>query len=200
LSQLIGQLVDAMQALPGVGAKGAQRMVYRLLSRDRDAGIRLAGFLEQCMREVGECEDCRTYCETAKCPICADARRDSSALCVVESPSDLLAIERTAGYHGRYFVLHGHLSPLDRVGPEDLAIPKLLADIQQRQVREVILATSSTAEGEATAWYIARALSNASHEMRVSRIAQGIPLGGELEYTDDGTISHALMGRTEMRS
>jgi len=200
LSQLIEQLVDAMQALPGVGAKGAQRMVYRLLSRDRDAGIRLAGFLEQCMREVGECEDCRTYCETAKCPICADARRDSSALCVVESPSDLLAIERTAGYHGRYFVLHGHLSPLDRVGPEDLAIPKLLADIQQRQVREVILATSSTAEGEATAWYIARALSNASHEMRVSRIAQGIPLGGELEYTDDGTISHALMGRTEMRS
>ena len=189
-----------MQALPGVGAKGAQRMVYRLLSRDRDAGIRLAGFLEQCMREVGECEDCRTYCETAKCPICADARRDSSALCVVESPSDLLAIERTAGYHGRYFVLHGHLSPLDRVGPEDLAIPKLLADIQQRQVREVILATSSTAEGEATAWYIARALSNASHEMRVSRIAQGIPLGGEIEYTDDGTISHALMGRTEMRS
>ena len=200
MSQLIEQLVDAMQALPGVGAKGAQRMVYRLLSRDRDAGIRLAGFLEQCMREVGECEDCRTYCETAKCPICADARRDSSALCVVESPSDLLAIERTAGYHGRYFVLHGHLSPLDRVGPEDLAIPKLLADIQQRQVREVILATSSTAEGEATAWYIARALSNASHEMRVSRIAQGIPLGGELEYTDDGTISHALMGRTEMRS
>jgi len=200
LSRLIEQLVEAMQVLPGVGAKGAQRMVYRLLSRDRDAGLRLAGLLETCMREVGECKDCRTYCETAQCPICADARRDASALCVVEGPSDILAIERSAGYKGRYFVLHGHLSPLDRVGPEDLAIPKMLDDIVERQVREVILATSSTAEGEATAWYIARALRDAPQEVRVSRIAQGIPLGGELEYTDDGTISHALMGRTEMRS
>ena len=189
-----------MRVLPGVGAKGAQRMVYRLLSRERDAGIRLASLLDQCMREVGQCEGCRTYSENEQCPICADSRRDPLALCVVESPSDILAIERSAGYKGVYFVLHGHLSPLDRVGPEELAIPQMLDRVIEAEVREVILATSSTAEGEATAWYIARALGEAPHEVRVSRIAQGIPLGGELEYADDGTIQHALMGRREMRS
>ena len=198
MSQLIEQLVDAMRVLPGVGAKGAQRMVYRLLSKDRDAGVRLASLLDQCMRDVGECEDCRTYCETRLCPICADSRRDQQSLCVVEGPSDILAIERAGGYQGRYFVLHGHLSPLDRVGPEDLAIPNMLERVYEHRVGEVILATSSTAEGEATAWYIARALGEAPHEVRVSRIAQGIPLGGELEYTDDGTIQHALMGRRDM--
>ena len=198
MSQLIEQLVDAMRVLPGVGAKGAQRMVYRLLSKDRDAGVRLASLLDQCMRDVGECEDCRTYCETRLCPICADSRRDQQSLCVVEGPSDILAIERAGGYQGCYFVLHGHLSPLDRVGPEDLAIPNMLERVYEHRVGEVILATSSTAEGEATAWYIARALGEAPHEVRVSRIAQGIPLGGELEYTDDGTIQHALMGRRDM--
>ena len=187
-----------MRVLPGVGAKGAQRMVYRLLSRDRDAGLRLSALLEQCMRDVGECGHCRTYCETRLCPICADPRRDDAAVCIVEGPSDILAIERSAGYKGRYFVLHGHLSPLDRIGPSDLAIPKLIEQVKSRQVREVILATSSTAEGEATAWYIARALGELAFDVRVSRIAQGIPLGGELEYTDDGTIQHALMGRRDM--
>ena len=198
MSQLIEQLVEAMRVLPGVGAKGAQRMVYRLLSRDREAGVRLASLLERTMREVGECEQCRTYSETSSCQICSDPKREASSLCIVENPSDIFAIERAGAYKGRYFVLHGHLSPLDRVGPDELAIPALLEQVSSGAVKEVILASSSTAEGEATAWYIARALNDGSPQVRVSRIAHGIPLGGELEYTDDGTIQHALSGRREM--
>lgn len=198
MSQLIEQLVEAMRILPGVGAKGAQRMVYRLLSRDREAGIRLAALMDRTMREVGECGQCKTYSEAARCEMCSDTRRDPASMCVVENPSDILAIERAGGYKGRYFVLHGHLSPLDRIGPDDLAIPELLDQVSAGEVKEVILACSSTAEGEATAWYIARALGEGSPQVRVSRIAYGIPLGGELEYTDDGTIQHALVGRREM--
>ncbi len=198
MSQLIEQLVEAMRILPGVGAKGAQRMVYRLLSRDREAGIRLASLMDRTMREIGECGQCKTYTEAPRCEICSDTRRDPASLCVVENPSDILAIERAGGYKGRYFVLHGHLSPLDRIGPDDLSIPELLEQVSGGEVEEVILACSSTAEGEATAWYIARALGEGSSQVRVSRIAHGIPLGGELEYTDDGTIQHALVGRREM--
>ncbi len=198
MSQLIEQLVEAMRVLPGVGAKGAQRMVYRLLSREREAGRRLSSLLERTMREVGECEQCRTYSETPTCSICADPRRDATSLCIVETPSDILAIERSGGFKGCYFVLHGHLSPLDRIGPQDLAIPTLMDRVSLGVIREVILASGSTAEGEATAWYIARALGERCPEIRVSRIAQGIPLGGELEYSDDGTIQHALLGRRNM--
>ena len=199
MSQLIEQLVEAMRVLPGVGAKGAQRMVYRLLAREREAGIRLAGLLEQAMRDIGECEGCRTYSESARCPICADPRRSTGSLCVVESPSDILAIERSGGFQGRYFVLHGHLSPLDKVGVEDLRIPQLIEQVCADNVQEVILASNSTAEGEATAYFISRSLAERAPRVRVSRIAQGIPLGGELEYTDDGTIQHALMGRRDMK-
>lgn len=198
MSQLIEQLVEAMRVLPGVGAKGAQRMVYRLLSRERESGMRIASLLERTMREVGECAQCRTYSETGSCPICSDPKREASSLCIVENPSDILAIERAGAYKGRYFVLHGHLSPLDRVGPDDLAIPTLIERVASGAVKEVILASSSTAEGETTAWYIARALNDVSPQVRVSRIARGVPLGGELEYTDDGTIAHALSGRLEM--
>lgn len=187
-----------MRVLPGVGAKGAQRMVYRLLAKEREAGIRLAGLLEQAMKEVGECEGCRTYSEGAKCAICADPRRDTGSLCVVESPADILAVERSGGFQGRYFVLHGHLSPLDKVSVEDLHIPQLIDQVCTQDVVEVILASNSTAEGEATAYYISRSLAERAPQVRVSRIAQGIPLGGELEYTDDGTIQHALMGRRDM--
>lgn len=187
-----------MRVLPGVGAKGAQRMVYRLLAKEREAGIRLASLLDQAMREVGECERCRTYSDEVCCAICVDARRANGSLCIVESPADILAIERSGGYQGRYFVLHGHLSPLDRVGPDDLCIPQFIDQVCDDKVAEVILASNSTAEGEATAYYIRRLLADRAPEVRVSRIAHGIPLGGELEYTDDGTIQHALMGRREM--
>jgi recombination protein RecR len=191
-SPLIRQLIDALRVLPGVGQKTAQRMALQLLERDRAGALRLAGALGAAMEGVGHCRRCRTLSEEDLCPLCADPRRDDGLLCVVQSPLDVFAIEQT-GYRGRYFVLKGHLSPLDGLGPEAIGVPELLARIEQGAFSEVILATNPTVEGEATAHYIAQLLS--SKGLTVSRIAHGVPLGGELELVDGGTLAHALAGR-----
>ena len=191
-SPLIRQLIDALRTLPGVGQKTAQRMALQLLERDRSGGSRLALALSQAMDGVGHCRLCRTLTEDDLCPQCADVRRDDTLLCVVEGPMDVYAVEQT-GYRGRYFVLKGHLSPLDGLGPEAIGIPELLAHIGASQYGEVILATNPTVEGEATAHYIAQIL--AGKGLIASRIAHGMPLGGELELVDGGTLAHALAGR-----
>lgn len=191
-SPLIRQLIDALRILPGVGQKTAQRMALHLLERDRSGGLRLAQTLTQALERVGHCRQCRTLSEDELCPQCADPRRDDALLCVVQGPMDVFAIEQT-GYRGRYFVLKGHLSPLDGLGPEAIGIPELLMRIEQGAFEEVIIATNPTVEGEATAHYIAQML--VPRGVTVSRIAHGVPLGGELELVDGGTLSHALAGR-----
>ncbi|MFV3411700.1 recombination mediator RecR [Pseudomonas nitroreducens] len=189
---LIRQLIDALRTLPGVGQKSAQRMALQLLERDRTGGLRLAQALSQAMEGVGHCKQCRTLSEDEFCPQCSDPRRDDSLLCVVEGPLDVFAVEQT-GYRGRYFVLKGHLSPLDGLGPEAIGIPELEARIKAGNFSEIILATNPTVEGEATAHYIAQLLGGG--ELVLSRIAHGVPLGGELELVDGGTLAHALAGR-----
>lgn len=169
-------------------------MAFALLERDRDDARALARALVDAADGVTNCAICRMLSEAERCPVCADPARDASLVCVVESPSDQAAIEQTGGFHGRYFVLGGRLSPIDGVGPEEVGIPELLTQVRDGAVREVILATNSTVEGQATAHYIADALRD--DDVRVSRIAQGVPLGGELEYVDGGTLSHAFAGRT----
>lgn len=193
ISPLIDRLIEAFQVLPGVGPKGAQRMVLHLLQRDRAGAGNLARVLEEAVSRVGRCRACRNLCETEECNYCRDPRRDDSLLCVVESPADILAIEHAGGYRGRYFVLHGRLSPIDGVGPEELGMDELLARVQTLAPQEVILATNPTVEGEATAHYISQLLK--SEGITLSRIAHGVPIGGELEYIDGGTIVHALQGR-----
>lgn len=189
---LIRQLIDALRILPGVGQKSAQRMALQLLERDRSGGLRLAQALTQAMEGVGHCKQCRTLSEDEFCPQCSDPRRDDSLLCVVEGPLDVFAVEQT-GYRGRYFVLKGHLSPLDGLGPEAIGIPELQARITAGSFSEIILATNPTVEGEATAHYIAQLLAGSG--LLLSRIAHGVPLGGELELVDGGTLAHALAGR-----
>lgn len=193
-SPLIRQLIDALRILPGVGQKTAQRMALHLLERDRSGGLRLAQALTRAMDGVGYCRQCRTLSEDELCPQCNDPRRDDSLLCVVEGPLDVFAIEQT-GYRGRYFVLKGHLSPLDGLGPEAIGIPELEERVEQGSFLEVILATNPTVEGEATAHYIAQLL--APQGLKVSRIAHGVPLGGELELVDGGTLAHAMAGRRQ---
>lgn len=191
-SPLIRQLIDSLRILPGVGQKTAQRMALQLLERDRSGGQRLAQALEAAMVGVGHCKRCRSLSEDDICQLCLDERRDDSLLCVVEGPMDVHAVEQT-GYRGRYFVLKGHLSPLDGLGPEAIGIPELLERIEAAAFSEVILATNPTVEGEATAHYIAQIL--AGKGLVASRIAHGMPLGGELELVDGGTLAHALAGR-----
>lgn len=191
-SPLIRQLIDALRILPGVGQKTAQRMALQLLERDRSGGRRLAEVLASAMDNVGHCRLCRTLSEDDLCPQCADPRRDDALLCVVQSPVDVFAVEQS-GYRGRYFVLKGHLSPLDGLGPEAIGIPELLARVADGAFSEVILATNPTVEGEATAHYIAQLLT--PRGLVVSRIAHGVPLGGELDLVDGGTLAHALAGR-----
>ena len=191
-SPLIRQLIDSLRILPGVGQKTAQRMALQLLERDRSGGMRLAHALSTAMEGVGHCQRCRTLCEDPLCPQCDDPRRDDSVLCVVEGPLDVFAVEQT-GYRGRYFVLKGHLSPLDGLGPEAIGIPELLARIDEAAFSEIILATNPTVEGEATAHYIAQLLH--SKGLIASRIAHGVPLGGELELVDGGTLAHSFAGR-----
>lgn len=191
-SPLIRQLIDAFRVLPGVGQKTAQRMALQLLERDRSGGQRLAQALSQAMDGIGYCRSCRSLSEEEICHLCSDLRRDESLLCIVQGPMDVYAVEQT-GYRGRYFVLKGHLSPLDGLGPETIGIPELLGRINQGAFREIILATNPTVEGEATAHYIAQII--ADQELLISRLAHGMPLGGELEMVDGGTLSHALAGR-----
>ena len=202
-SPLIQQLIDAFRRLPGVGGKSAQRMVLHFLERDRDGGRKLAAALTAAMDGVGQCEMCRTLAEAELCHICANAARDQATICVVETPADVFAVEATASYRGVYHVLMGHLSPIDGIGPETLGIGRLVNRVKDMPVREVILATNPTVEGEATAWYIAEQLKTDAlrqRGLRVSRIAHGVPVGGELEYIDGGTLMHSLAGRQLMGS
>jgi recombination protein RecR len=193
LSPLIDRLIEAFQVLPGVGPKSAQRMTLHLLQRNREGGELLARALAEALREVGQCRLCRNLTELEVCPLCSDVRRDDALLCVVESPADILAIEHAGSFRGRYFVLHGRLSPVDGIGPEELGLDRLTARVAELSPEEVIVATNPTVEGEATAHYIRQLLGDAVPT--ISRIAHGVPLGGELEYIDGGTIVHALQGR-----
>lgn len=193
LSPLIRQLIDALRVLPGVGPKSAQRMAFALLERKRDGGTALAQALLVAMEQIRHCASCRTFSETELCPLCASARRDRAMLCIVESPADILAIEQTGGYAGLYFVLLGHLSPLDGIGPREIGIDQLAERLKDPELKELILATNPTVEGEATAHYIADLARD--YPIVVSRIAHGVPLGGELEFVDGGTLAHAFSGR-----
>lgn len=190
---LLARLIEALRCLPGVGPKSAQRMAFHLLERDRDGAGRLATALEEAMSKVGHCARCRMLSETELCTICAASGRDRHTLCVVETPADVVAVEQAAGYSGLYFVLMGHLSPLDGIGPDELGMDRLERLLDEDQISEVILATNPTVEGEATAHYIAERCR--LRGISASRIAHGVPMGGELEYVDSGTLSHAFAGR-----
>ena len=193
LSPLIQQLVTSLRCLPGVGPKSAQRMAFHLLERDREAAMELSQALQQAAENVAHSERCHTLSEAKICALCSSSQRDESTLCVLESPMDVMAIEQTSGFSGLYYVLGGHLSPIDGIGPEDLGIDELLARVRSGEVKEMILATNPTVEGEATAHYIAQQLKGT--DVKVTRIAHGVPVGGELEYVDGGTLAHALAGR-----
>jgi len=179
--------------LPGVGPKSAQRMAFHLLERDRQGAKNLAGALIEAVENIGHCKSCRTLSETDICSICESSSRDNSVLCVVETPADVLAIEHIAEYRGKYFVLMGHLSPLDGIGPDELGLDLLEQKIATGDIKELILATNPTVEGETTAHYISEIA--AEHHVEATRIAHGVPLGGELEYIDAGTLAHAFSGR-----
>ncbi|WP_417226061.1 recombination mediator RecR [Amphritea sp.] len=195
-SPMIQELIDAFRVLPGVGPKTAQRMAFHLLERDRDGANTLSSALTQAVDKIGHCDRCRTLSENTLCEICADTGRDESQICVLESPVDMLAIEQTGGFNGGYFVLMGHLSPIDGVGPDDLGLDKLFSRLESGAVKEIILATNPTVEGEATAHFIAAQIKHL--DIRVTRIAHGVPVGGELEYVDGGTLAHAMAGRRSM--
>ena len=195
-SPLINRLIEDLRCLPGVGPKSAQRMAFHLLERDREGAQRLAASLNEAVERVGHCQQCRTLSETDICPLCANNHRDRSLLCVVESPADVRAIEQATHYQGRYFVLMGHLSPLDGIGPADIGLDQLESRLNEDDIKEVILATNPTVEGEATAHYISEMVK--AHNITSTRIAHGVPIGGELEYVDGGTLSHAFTGRRQL--
>ena len=195
LSPLIDGLIEALRCLPGVGPKSAQRMAFHLLERNRDAALELARAIERAVAAVGRCESCRTLSEQALCRICASPRRDSRTLCVVETPADMAAIDASTGYQGMFFVLMGHLSPLDGIGPAELGLDQLERRLDAGEIAEVVLATSSTVEGEATAHYLAELVRDRG--IRATRIAQGVPMGGELEFVDGGTLARAIMARRD---
>lgn len=193
-SPLINELITAFKCLPGVGAKSAQRMAFRLLERDRQGALTLSQALHNAMEHVKNCDTCRTFTESNRCLICSDQRRhEAKQICIVESPQDVLAIEQTLQFKGTYFVLMGHLSPLDGIGPDDIGLDLFKKRINDEDIEEVILATNPTVEGEATAHYIAQLCEK--HSIQTTRIAHGVPVGGELEYIDGNTLSHALSGR-----
>ena len=197
-SPLLQQLLAALRCLPGVGPKSAQRMAFHLLTKDRDGARQLVGTLAAALEEVGQCARCRMLAEAELCPICADQSRDASLLCVVESPSDVVAVEDSGAYRGRYFVLMGRLSPLDGIGPDELGIDLLEARLKSGEVREVVLATSATVEGEATAAFIAGLATD--QDLSATRIAHGVPMGGELEFVDSNTLFRAIAARTTVES
>ncbi len=197
-SPLLEMLMESLRCLPGVGPKSAQRMAFHLLQRDRSGGMRLAQALTRAMSEIGHCQQCRTFTEKDICTICANARRqENGIICVVESPADIQAIEHTGQFAGRYFVLMGHLSPLDGIGPEDIGLDILEQRLQDETLSEVILATNPTVEGEATANYIAALCRQ--YGVDATRIAHGVPVGGELELVDGTTLSHSLAGRQKFK-
>jgi recombination protein RecR len=189
----LSRLIEALRVLPGVGPKSAQRMAFHLLERDRDGAREIGASIGTAIEALGHCGRCRMFAEGDLCPVCATASRDRALLCVVESPADVVAIEQSGSFRGCYFVLMGHLSPLDGVGPDEIGIEAFERLIAEGEVREVILATNPTVEGEATAHFLAEVV--ARFGLRASRIAHGVPVGGELEYVDGGTLAHALAGR-----
>ncbi|MGH8281997.1 MAG: recombination mediator RecR [Gammaproteobacteria bacterium] len=194
---LLQQLMDALRCLSGVGPKSAQRMAFHLLERNRDGALTLAKALETAVTGIHHCERCRMLTDKPLCEICTSARRDAALLCVVETPADVYAVESATGFRGKYFVLMGHLSPLDGIGPEELGLQQLETRLSEGGITELILATNPTVEGEATAHYVAE-LARA-RGIRATRIAHGVPLGGELEFVDGGTLSHAFSGRQDVQ-
>lgn len=192
-SPALQNLMDTLRCLPGVGPKSAQRMSLHLLERDRDGAAALAAALVDAVERVGHCSRCRNFTELEVCEICADRKRDGTTICVVETPADVLAIEQSGGFNGIYFVLMGHLSPIDGIGPAEIGLETFHQRVVDEGIGEVILATNPTVEGEATAYYLTDMLHSAG--VKVSRIAHGVPLGGELEYVDGSTLAHALTGR-----
>ena len=198
MSPLLQQLIDSLKCLPGVGPKSAQRMAFYLLERDREGAKDLSSALTEAVEKIGHCSMCRTLSENELCEICSSASRDNGTLCVIETPADVFAIEHTAEFRGKYFVLMGHLSPLDGIGPAELGLDLLETRLSAGDVKELILATNPTVEGEATAHYISAMA--ARHQVMTTRIAHGVPLGGELEYIDSGTLAHAFSGRQRFDS
>jgi len=193
---LLKEMIQSLCCLPGVGPKSAQRMAFHLLQRNREGAAQLGRVLGKAVSEIGYCEACRTFTETSLCEICSDLSRDSDLLCVVESPADAWIIDQATSYKGKYFILHGRLSPLDGIGPEQLGIALLEQKLLCGEIKEIILATNSTVEGQATAHFVAEIA--AKVKIRATRIAYGIPMGGELEFIDSNTVSHAFKGRTEI--
>ena len=198
VSPLVDGLINAFQCLPGVGPKSAQRMVLHLLERNKDAGLILAQLLEEALESVDKCNSCRIFTESDSCQICSNEKRNKNQICVVESVSDVFAIEQSNQFNGHYFVLHGYLSPIDDIGPEELALDVLFSRARQIETEELILATNSTLEGETTSHFIYDNLKNETH-LKITKLARGVPLGGELEYVDRGTIMHALSGRQRLK-
>ncbi len=192
----LARLIDALRVLPGVGPKSAQRMAFHLLQDGRDGARALTVSLDAALEKVGRCRRCRMLTESELCFICSTPQRDASLMCVVESPADVVAIEQSGGYRGRYFVLMGHLSPLDGIGPEQLGIREFEASLEEGEIAEVILATNPTVEGEATAHFLSELVRQRG--LKATRIAHGVPIGGELEYIDGGTLAHALAGRQSL--
>lgn len=192
-SPLLVRLIDGLRCMPGVGQKSAQRIAFHLLERNRDGANNLSVALSEAASGIGHCRRCRMFTENELCTICAANGRDATQLCVVESPADVMALEDATGFRGRYFVLMGHLSPLDGIGPDELGVSQLEEWLAEREVEELIIATNPTVEGDATAHYLADVATR--HSVKASRIAHGVPLGGELEYVDGGTLSHAFYGR-----
>lgn len=193
-SPLIDELIQTLRCLPGVGPKSAQRMAFHLLERDRPGGKKLAQAVLNAIEKVGHCSRCRMLSESTLCKICSNEKRQKNLVCVVESPADMLAIEASGTFSGQYFVLLGKLSPIDGIGPEDIGLPLLNERMQEEPIEELILATNATVEGEATAYYIMEKARKAG--VKVTRIAHGVPMGGELEFIDSNTLSHAFIGRT----
>ncbi len=193
---LLGVLIEALRCLPGVGPKSAQRMAFHLLERDREGGRRLARVMAEAMDKIGRCRRCRTLSEQGDCALCTNPERNVGLLCVVENPSEVMAIEQATDYRGLYFVLGGRLSPLDGIGPRELGLEEFAARLAEGEVREVILAVNPTVEGAATVHYLAELARH--HGVRATRIAQGVPVGGEIEYVDSGTLRHAFTGRHDV--
>jgi recombination protein RecR len=192
-SPIINRLIENLRCLPGIGPKSAQRIAFYLLERNRDGGLRLAEALQDSMQNIKHCQQCRNFSETDLCTLCTNLHRDQHLLCIVETPLDVLAIEQTANFRGYYFILQGHLSPLDGIGPKELGLNELIERVKNHPIKEVILATNPTVEGEVTAHHIAKLLQ--PFNITISRIAHGVPMGGEIEYIDGNTLARAISGR-----
>ena len=192
-TSLLKDMIDALKLLPGVGPKSAQRMAFHLLERDREGALKLAETLKEGVTRIGYCSRCRTFTEHETCRICKSPSRKKAQLCIVETPADVVAIEQASIYQGLYFVLHGRISPLDGIGPEDIGLDLLEQRLDEGEIEEIILATNTTVEGEVTAHYISELAS--ARGVQTTRIAHGVPMGGELEYVDSGTLTHAFQGR-----